>query len=41
LGHFWPNFHQIWDFKAQNATWEGCGIVWDSVPVVWNNLGPT
>ena len=41
LGHFWPDFCQIWNFKAHNATWEGCGIVWDSVPVAWNHLGPT
>ena len=40
-GHFWPNFHPFWYFKAQNATWEGCGLVWDSIPVAWNHLGPT
>ena len=40
-GHFGQDFHQFWDFYSHNATWEGCSIVWDIVPVVWNHLGPT
>ena len=41
LGQFGSNFSQFWDFNAHNATWEGCGIVWDIVPMVWNHLGST
>ena len=35
-GYFWnifgPHFTQFGDFKANNATKEGCSLVWDSVP---------
>ena len=40
LGHFWPDFSQFWEFKTQNASWEGCGIVWDIVPVAWDQFTP-
>ena len=42
LGAFLAKFFaQIWDFKAHNGTWEGCGIVWDSIPVSCHHRGPT
>ena len=37
-GQIFPNFGNL---KHKNASWEGCGIVWDIVPVARNHLGPT
>ena len=39
-GHCGPDFSRFWEFKTQSASWESCGIVWDSIPVAWDQFTP-